>query len=960
MLRSGRTILISTLATLAIALVLGTALLIYRGIAGWFASDLHGIPAIRSDDQRWDAAERLSSADRVPLIHIPGVPDPQRLSTAKSRLPDVVQLGSGPGTAANVLPAGVSAAPSATVTATPLIQLGHGNTIAAAGVSPVPSAAIATPPAQVPIVPVGRATAMDVALHPSLKYRSTQLTSISHHVANAAAAVPIIRLNIDGSSDNSTPATNPVPQTPRSTSNVQGDNEIARTALIDKNLHMEESRKFVMSMCSDPRGRIWVGCEPDTEGDTDGGVQCFDPAAPPLHQWTQYTTRDGLGDNYVYAVACDRKGRIWAGHLNHGVSVWNGERWQTYEVVGGLSRPDTLSGPLGERVFHITVNPKDGDVWIATNAGLSRYSESKDIWTYYTRAEGLPSDQASSMAFDKDGNIYAATQCDGIAMAAAADDYQHWRQVKGPDDEPTTATGDGLPGNLINDILVTYPRSAPLTTGPSPLFTIYAATDAGLAWSKDKGVHWQYIRGNDWVDKVKGRFGSTPKDWKETTGTTLAEDYCTCLGECNDETPWIGHRQQGYEAFNSTTSLIKSISAHGSYTTTITDSAKGMFTGNYGDGVTCEETAPRISTPIPTDMGIVIPELPSGAKLPTEEAIAETIANVSTSAAEPTAAYVGQDWRTGGDWVGRYGKQYAVLCSAHWPLDDCISHGAIFYDIQGDIGPNHPNRDALRHWMHWANPSYRRCLYNPMVGHRVESEWDDHGEAYSMSLCGPDIRVWIKVHTPGEQLISLYFVNKDGHGDSNRYRDYLISVQRAMPETSQELSNVLASARVVHFWGGAYAQFRVRGPGSFLFTIGKNYSHNAILSGIFIDRLTGPVTFVDSIPLPWFGDVRFDPPPVPEETTSKESSDLRQSLQLWNESRSERNQSVQTNWCNEVLAYRTANAANASAVLLENWRWSMRLWKDEDRCKFNEAVSRAWLEVQPVWGPVSTKYRVYP
>ncbi len=69
----------------------------------------------------------------------------------------------------------------------------------------------------------------------------------------------------------------------------------------------------------------------------------------------QFTTKDGLGDDYGYALACDDQNRIWVGHLNHGVSVFNGQKWQTYEVVGGLSRPDTLNGPLGERIFKIAV-----------------------------------------------------------------------------------------------------------------------------------------------------------------------------------------------------------------------------------------------------------------------------------------------------------------------------------------------------------------------------------------------------------------------------------------------------------------------------------------------------------------------------------------------------------------------------------------------------------------------------
>jgi ligand-binding sensor domain-containing protein len=50
--------------------------------------------------------------------------------------------------------------------------------------------------------------------------------------------------------------------------------------------------------------------------------------------------------------------------LNHGVSVYDGETWKNYGVI---------EGPIGERIFAIAVCPADGDVWIATSAGLTRY-----------------------------------------------------------------------------------------------------------------------------------------------------------------------------------------------------------------------------------------------------------------------------------------------------------------------------------------------------------------------------------------------------------------------------------------------------------------------------------------------------------------------------------------------------------------------------------------------------------
>ena len=88
---------------------------------------------------------------------------------------------------------------------------------------------------------------------------------------------------------------------------------------------------------------------------------------------TQYTNKDGLGDSNVYALAIDKKQRLWVGHLNTGVSVFNGEHWHNYDVV---------DGPIGERIFDIQLCPTDGDVWMATSAGITRYKIETDEWEH--------------------------------------------------------------------------------------------------------------------------------------------------------------------------------------------------------------------------------------------------------------------------------------------------------------------------------------------------------------------------------------------------------------------------------------------------------------------------------------------------------------------------------------------------------------------------------------------------
>ena len=89
-------------------------------------------------------------------------------------------------------------------------------------------------------------------------------------------------------------------------------------------------------------------------------------------------------------------------------------------------------------------------MWIGTNLGLSRYSPVTDAWTYFTRAEGMASDQINTVAVDDKGTVYAGTACDGLSIADAKDGYKKWRTVGGPLRPTLTPAGSGLPSGLIN------------------------------------------------------------------------------------------------------------------------------------------------------------------------------------------------------------------------------------------------------------------------------------------------------------------------------------------------------------------------------------------------------------------------------------------------------------------------------------------------------------------------------
>ena len=693
--------------------------------------------------------------------------------------------------------------------------------------------------------------------------------------------------------------------------------------------------RFITALCEDLQGNLWVGTE-------DTGVWRYEPGADRGKRWSRFTRSntggppepDGptlasrlpsagegsgvravsarrgspdpaapsyLGDDNAYALACDKLGRIWVGHLRHGVSVFNANEWRNYDV---------LTGPLGERVFDIATCPADGDVWIATNAGLTRYRLDSDQWSYYTRAEGLPADDVQCLAFDKQGTLFAGTQCEGLAIAKPARirgqvEYRAWRVVAAPGAKssevsgacPIAPCGEGLPADLLNDVLVARDG------------TIYAATIAGLAASRDHGKTWQFLRGQNWEAKARGLCRPPSKEQLEAAAklakdrTLLAEDYVTCLAEDESGNLWVGHREKGHEVFDPRSgkrlaaeqpSRPKEGAGKGGASGKKTDAPdyvtrllcyRGEFlAGTYGAGL-----APvgRISNP-PSVVGrtasppsapgrqdglpirpTTVPPLPSPAKPPTADELHDLVAQWSKPAPaprrkSPLVIALPDDWRTQGDWLGRYGRYFACCCAICSPRDYVWGAGRVPVDYLARIGPHCTKNDSIRYWVHWLYTDNRRSLeMPPTYAHsrvvkgltkgdkpRRQAEWDDHGESYPRTHEGPDLYCTLKI-PEGLFFLSLYDFNKDGHSGNNRFRDYQVSIRAHDPKASlYEIEGFqrepeLARARIHDFWGGVWKRFLVQGPAQLTIHLARNDSFNTILAGVMLD-------LVDEEPPPYF------------------------------------------------------------------------------------------------------------
>ncbi len=671
--------------------------------------------------------------------------------------------------------------------------------------------------------------------------------------------------------------------------------------------------KFVTSICRGPRGGIWVA----TEG---RGVWHYNPRLG--GGWRSDPIGTAANHNVADAVVCDTHGRIWVGSLNEGVFVYLPPRdpgqsgqWQRYGLLTDPAKGE-LAGPIGEHVYSMTVDPVDGSLWICTNSGISRYEPGRakvqGRWRYYDVADGLPSDDIQCVAFGRHGRAYVATTCCGIAISAptrksflanrkdnrrSALQYVHWRIIAsrfthGP---PLTPTGRGLPSNLINAMITTRKGE------------VWVATDEGVAWSTDHGRRWSFLRGADWAAKDAGLLHPPGAAFIQNAGRrvprsgVLSSDYCTALAEGTGGKILIGHRKTGLDIIGPATGTIwrSQLAAKGKpgylshhYIDAILARYRGVTVlGGYGGGLQTLPTGrahhARSESGSRRRRAIGGPSrMPAAAQPPTMAELhrreQQVVALVKRMARKKhlVAVPLDTDWRTEGNWLGRYGDYSIVLAAAAYEAS--MHWGQGWDDPQWNawMGP-HPGRsDGLRRWVQWLFTSDRRVLEMPkpvflaqwmrglVPGNikslcRRESEWDDHGEAYPSTTQGPGLFVRFSI-PPGLYVLAIYDVNYNGHSGLMRFRDYPVTLNldpsTASGYTKEQCversarfvilrtagpSRPVAVARFARFYGGEWVRFLIRGPNLFTIHLGRNYSLNTMLP-------CASVSLAESRPPPYF------------------------------------------------------------------------------------------------------------
>lgn len=204
----------------------------------------------------------------------------------------------------------------------------------------------------------------------------------------------------------------------------------------------------------------------------------------------------------------------------------------------------------------------------------------------------------------------------------------------------------------------------------------------------------------------------------------------------------------------------------------------------------------------------------------------QSLRGLAETADSPSVRYLGEDRSTRGDWYASYGSESFILCAQQAPNDLSGEYGGGLRVTPRTGRPEEP----VRHWVSRPTDTHPASLYNPLSRVRRAANWDDRGEAYPRGV-GPDLWLEIRVESPSEHRLALYFVNDHHYYEPGRA--YTVSVFDGD-------GRYQTGADVRFFLNGVYQQFAVTGPATLRVLISRNLSMNVLLSGVFLDPLSAP------------------------------------------------------------------------------------------------------------------------
>lgn len=208
------------------------------------------------------------------------------------------------------------------------------------------------------------------------------------------------------------------------------------------------------------KGALWVG--------TSAGVHEVDLSSSKLRN--TFTRKQGLANEYVFAVGLDRQGYKWFGTNAGGVSRYKDGQWKTFFPMHGLA----------DYWIYAFAQQKNGDFWIGTWAGANRVDAKTGKFSTYVKE--LINEWVYGIAVDAQDRVWFGTE-GGVSMYDGKR-WTSWNHKDGlgapNDDKLPFSTNTGLGTRSRHDLSVS--AEGPATYNPNYVFSMLSAAD-GTIWA---------------------------------------------------------------------------------------------------------------------------------------------------------------------------------------------------------------------------------------------------------------------------------------------------------------------------------------------------------------------------------------------------------------------------------------------------------------------------------------------
>ncbi|MFZ1786323.1 MAG: two-component regulator propeller domain-containing protein [Ferruginibacter sp.] len=157
---------------------------------------------------------------------------------------------------------------------------------------------------------------------------------------------------------------------------------------------------YIYNIYNDSKGRIWFG--------TDGkGITVLENG-----KLTNYNKHNGLKDDHIYSFAEDGDGNIWFNTEGAGIYQFDGKKFRNFSVGQGISDLKITAlktGPLGNIIL---VNKKGIDVLHITTGSISYYNNNQGISDVNTDMGSVTQDTAGNIVLSTVNGIVVYTPVD--------------------------------------------------------------------------------------------------------------------------------------------------------------------------------------------------------------------------------------------------------------------------------------------------------------------------------------------------------------------------------------------------------------------------------------------------------------------------------------------------------------------------------------------------------------------